>query len=226
MLKRYIMIVVIYLLCFISPFIPGFMWLAGRFPTIQQGYGTVYTGVFLITLAVVLLLLLPERHMRSDKKASPLISVVWAVLGVFALYLIQVLSVLINYAAFGQIPKSEHTQDIISLARMSPIFILTVSIVGPLLEEIVFRKIFYGSLRRKTGVILAAIISSLVFALMHGDIRNLIIYFNIGLFLCFTYQMTNRIVVNMFMHAAMNAAVVLISLNAPAISGLALSFFR
>jgi membrane protease YdiL (CAAX protease family) len=212
LVKRYTAIVIIYLLCLLSPYIPGFMALARRFPTVQQGYGAVYTTVFLVTLAVVLLLLRPDRRLlRGEKRASVPVSVLWAVGGVFALFLLQILATFINFAIFGQISGSEHTRQVETLTRYSPVFLLTVSIIGPILEEIVFRKILFGSMRHKIGFWFAALISSLIFAVMHQDLRNLLVYVMIGVFLCFTYQMTHRIAVNMFMHATMNAVVVLMS---------------
>lgn len=227
LVKRYISIVIVYLLCLLSPYIPGFMALAHKFPTVQQGYGVVYTTVFFLTLAIVLLLLRPDRKlnlMRDEKRASLPVSVLWAVGGVFALFLLQFLATLINFAIFGQVSGSEHTRQVETLTRYSPVFLLTVSIVGPILEEIVFRKILFGSLRNKIGFWFAAIISSLVFAVMHQDLRNLLVYVLIGIFLCFTYQMTRRITVNMFMHATMNAIVVLISYGVSS-AGFAAFFF-
>ncbi|WP_010632553.1 CPBP family intramembrane glutamic endopeptidase [Sporolactobacillus vineae] len=212
MVKRYTAIVIIYLLCLLSPYIPGFMTLARKFPTVRQGYGAVYTTVFFVTLAIVLLLLWPDRQLLRDvKRASLPVSIVWAVGGVFALFALQMLATLINFAIFGQVSGSEHTRQVETLTRYSPVFLLTVSIVGPILEEIVFRKILFGSMRHKIGFWFAALISSLIFAVMHQDLHNLLVYVLIGVFLCFTYQMTHRIAVNMFMHATMNTVVVLIS---------------
>lgn len=213
--KRYIAIVIIYLVCFLSPRIPGFLWLTDFFPK-GQGYGTVMTAVFFLTLVIVLILLIPERHLRSRGRSAEGLSLLWAVGGVFALFALQFMASFINITLFGEPPKSAHTQDVVQLARMSPLFILAVGVIGPMLEEIVFRKILYGSLRKKMGFILAASISSIIFAFGHLDIQHLLIYFVIGFFLCYAYYKTGRIAVNMFMHAAMNAIVIAISLNVPA----------
>ncbi|GGL62842.1 CPBP family intramembrane glutamic endopeptidase [Sporolactobacillus putidus] len=215
MTKRYISIAIIYLICFLSPLIPGFLWLTGFFPK-GQGYGIVMTAIFFLTLIIVLILLLPERHMRAGGRAPASVSLLWAIGGVIALFALQILASLINIFIFGEPPKSAHTQNVVQIARMSPLFLLAVAVIGPMLEEIVFRKILYGSLRKKMGFILAASISSIIFAFGHLDIQHLLIYFVIGFFLCYAYRKTGRIAVNMFMHAAMNAIVVAISLNVPA----------
>ncbi|MCO7175494.1 CPBP family intramembrane glutamic endopeptidase [Sporolactobacillus kofuensis] len=206
MVLRYISIVLIYLICFISPLIPGF-------PQQEPAHGNAYTVVFFATLIIVLLLLIPERKLERGPVASVGESIAWAICGVFLLFVLQIITALINSIILGQPMKSEHTQDVVGLARSAPLFILTASIIGPMLEEIVFRKIFFGSLKKKIGFFFAALISSLVFAAFHFDFSHLLIYFVIGFFLCYVYHKTGRIVVNMFMHAAMNAVVVLISMN-------------
>lgn len=212
MTKRYISIVIIYLICFLSPLIPGFAWLTGFFPK-GQGYGVVMTAIFFLTLIIVLLLLLPERYIRNGERAPAGVSLLWAVGGVLALFALQILASLINTFIFGEPSQSAHTQSVVQIARMSPLFLLAVAVIGPMLEEIVFRKIIYGSLKKKMGFILAASISSLIFAFGHLDFQHLLIYFVIGFFLCYAYKKTGRIAVNMFMHAAMNATVVAISLT-------------
>jgi membrane protease YdiL (CAAX protease family) len=223
--KRYIAILMIYLLCFTAPRVPGFLWLAHLFPSEKLGYLILYSAAFLITLVIVLVLLAPERRaaVRTQRLAAGL-SVLWAIGGVFALFFIQWAVALADFAIFGQLKPSGHTQAITDYIRTFPLFLVVAAIVGPILEEIVFRKIIYGALRRKIGVYLAAGVSSLIFALMHMDPRFLLNYFLIGCFLCFTYQMTRRIAVNMFMHASMNTIVMLLSLRFAASTAPALAF--
>ncbi|RYL87868.1 CPBP family intramembrane metalloprotease [Sporolactobacillus sp. THM7-4] len=206
MTKRYIAIVILYVLCVFSPVVPGF-------PK-GSGYGVFMTAIFFITLLIVSLLLLPERHMRSNIPLSPEKSFLWAIGGIFALFLLQIAASLINTAVFGEPPKSRHTEQIVQITRMSPLFIFAVSVIGPILEEIVFRKIIYGSLQKKMGFVLAAVISSLIFSVGHFDFQHLLVYFVIGFFLCYVYHKTGRITINMFMHAGMNAIVVAVSLHA------------
>jgi membrane protease YdiL (CAAX protease family) len=205
---RYSIIIVVYLLCFISPLIPGF-------PRHGAAYGDTYTAVFFATLLIVSLLLIPERRLERGPVASIGESIAWAVCGVFILFILQIVTAMINSAILGQPLASEHTKQVVGLTRNAPLFILAASIIGPILEEIIFRKIFFGSLKKKIGFLFAALISSLLFAAFHFDFSHLLIYLVIGFFLCYVYHKTGRIVVTMFMHAAMNATVVLITLNVP-----------
>lgn len=208
MAKRYTAITVIYVLSVFSPLLPGF-------PRDSIGYGTAMTAVFFVTLLAVLLLLLPERQMRSETPLPAGESVLWAIGGTFGLYVLQIIASLITMAILGQPTQSDHTRQIVQITETAPLFLISVSIIGPILEEIVFRKIFYGGLQRKVGFLFAALISSAVFAVAHFDLRFVLVYFAIGFFLCYVYHKTRRIVVPMFMHATMNAVAVMVTMNNP-----------
>ena len=54
------------------------------------------------------------------------------------------------------------------VAKQLPIFIILISVVGPILEEYVFRKVFFGELydRIKGNRIIAFLIASIVSSLL------------------------------------------------------------
>ncbi|WP_143472811.1 CPBP family intramembrane glutamic endopeptidase, partial [Listeria monocytogenes] len=101
----------------------------------------------------------------------------------------------------------------VDLTKAAPIFLIFISILGPILEELVFRKVVFGGLSNVMNIHVAAVISSLFFGLLHGDISFLLTYFVIGLILCFLYTKTKRIVVSMGAHILMNTIVLLLSLG-------------
>lgn len=61
----------------------------------------------------------------------------------------QGLAATIEMELFGIDPGSENTQGIMNMARAVPIFIVLPAILAPILEEIIFRKIIFGSLYKK-----------------------------------------------------------------------------
>ncbi|MGV3488237.1 MAG: CPBP family intramembrane glutamic endopeptidase [Tuberibacillus sp.] len=171
---------------------------------------------FLIATAIILLLLLPERNLYRDSNRSNFgQSVKWVFLGIVLVYFTQIAAGIIDQLVFKASSESKNTESIMELASISPYVLLIIVIVGPILEEIVFRKIIFGQLARKTKFWIGAIISSLVFALAHAD-GHLIIYGSMGLVLCFLYWKTRRIVIPMIAHGTMNALAVLVSFS-PAI---------
>ena len=95
----------------------------------------------------------------------------------------------------------------------APFVILVVSIIGPILEEIVFRKIIFGSLYQRFGFFISALVSSLIFAVAHMDFVHILLYASMGFTFAFLYVKTKRILVPIFAHVAMNTLVVILQLN-------------
>ena len=81
---------------------------------------------------------------------------------------------------------------------------------APLVEEITFRGVLYGSLRRRLRPGWAALISSLVFAGVHGysGQGSLVIFWS-GLLWAFAYERSRSLVPAIFCHALSNAMAVL-----------------
>lgn len=216
MVKRYISIIAVYIICQISGFLAYTPLLS--FIPIQQRPGFMVFVSFLICLIVTLLLLLPERHFPKPKMATKDI-VNWCIAGIFLVYLTQIVAGIIDYNLFGAPPGSQNTQDIMKLVQESPYIVLVVIVMGPMIEEIIFRKIIFGSLNRWFNHLssalnywLAGLISALLFALAHGD-GHLIIYGSIGLMLAFLYHKTGRIYVSMIAHGSMNTIATVLALS-------------
>jgi membrane protease YdiL (CAAX protease family) len=92
--------------------------------------------------------------------------------------------------------------------RQQPWLILAVTIAAPVMEEIVFRGAIFGGLSGTINPLWAALISSLLFSLLHQD-GHLIIYAAIGLFLCWLYRKTGSLYTTIISHAGMNLLVTL-----------------
>ncbi|RLQ91173.1 CPBP family intramembrane glutamic endopeptidase [Falsibacillus albus] len=166
---------------------------------------------FTIALVIVLLILRKtEKHTKMDR-AVPLstgASILWAIGGVFLAFIAQ--SIAINIERMLGIPMgSENTKKIISIIEATPIVILVSSICGPILEEIIFRKIIFGSLYERFPFSVSALISSLIFALAHFEPIHIILYTAMGFTFAFLYVRTKRIIVPIFAHVTMNTVVVI-----------------
>jgi membrane protease YdiL (CAAX protease family) len=116
----------------------------------------------------------------------------------------------IQLKLFGIEPGSENTQEIMAFVTATPIMIFAITIAGPILEEIIFRKIIFGSLYKRFNFAVGLIISSLLFAVVHNDFKHLLIYFVMGGIFAFLYVKTNRIIVPIIAHVAMNSFVVIV----------------
>ncbi|MBT2644776.1 CPBP family intramembrane metalloprotease [Bacillus sp. ISL-41] len=166
---------------------------------------------FSLTLVIVLMLLRKERRTGADLRdaSSPVSSASWAFAGVFLALFAQSIAASIENM-LGIEMGSENTQEIIKLIEMFPIVILVSSIIGPILEEIVFRKIIFGSLHKKMNFFFSALISSVIFALAHMEPEHVILYSAMGFTFAFLYVKTKRIIVPIIAHVTMNTMVVLL----------------
>lgn len=77
-------------------------------------------------------------------------------------------------------------------------------IVAPVCEEILFRGYLYGKIRRY-GVALAAIVTSVVFALLHGQWNVAIDVFALSLVLCYLREFTGSIWAGIVLHMVKNS---------------------
>jgi uncharacterized protein len=172
---------------------------------LAASYWTIIS--FTVALIIVLLLLKTEMSMRQDTSLSK--TLLWSVFGVFLALAAQSIAAMIEMNLLGIEPGSQNTEFIVNLVKMTPWLIVVTSVIGPILEEIIFRKIIFGTLVPKVGFFLSAIISAIVFAVVHLDFSHLLIYTAMGLVFAYLYSKTKQILVPIVAHVMMNTIVVL-----------------
>ena len=196
-----------------SPFI-GYPILAGFNLTESEIIG--YWGVFSFLIGTIVILILVAPTLKEDSmlrsKGSDRV-VMWSILGVFMAYFAQIIAANIEIYILGITTSSENTQTLMNIARDVPLFVVVTVLFAPVLEEIVFRKILFGSIYKKTNFWIAGIISSLIFSVVHGDISHTLTYTAMGFVFAFLYVKTKRIIVPIFAHMMMNGFVVLVQYN-------------
>ncbi|MFC0525821.1 lysostaphin resistance A-like protein [Pontibacillus salicampi] len=166
---------------------------------------------FSVALIVILLLLRPDMRDTSLKRDEISLGkiVLWSVIGIFLSYSAQIVASLIELA-LGIPQASANTQNLMNIAKSAPIFIIIITIIAPILEELIFRKIIFGSIYKRTNFFVGALISSLIFAVVHQDLTHTLKYAAMGFVFAFLYVKTKRIIVPIIAHMAMNLIVVLI----------------
>ncbi len=87
-----------------------------------------------------------------------------------------------------------------------------VFLIGPFLEELFFRGCLYRALRRRLNVLAAVLVSSFVFALMHGYFFLFFYVFLVGLSLAYLYEKTESLVAPLSFHMLNNLFVLVLFL--------------
>lgn len=139
-------------------------------------------------------------------------TILWGIFGFLLLLIGQSLAALIEFA-IGIDPGSENTANLVSIAEVVPAAIFAVVIFGPVMEELVFRRVIFGSLNQVTNFWVATAVSAIVFALVHMEFAHILLYFTTGLVLAFLYQKTKRLLAPIIAHILLNGYVMLIQLN-------------
>ncbi|MFD0829050.1 lysostaphin resistance A-like protein [Neobacillus sp. M.A.Huq-85] len=168
--------------------------------------------VISFTLALIITLIILRKEMRNNRNergTSLGLSIIWAFFGVFLALFAQAIAANIE-RLIGVEMGSENTKDIIHIIEEFPLAILVSSIFGPILEEIVFRKILFGTLHKRFNFFISAIISSVIFALAHMELEHILLYSAMGFTFAFLYVKTKHILVPIFAHVTMNTMVVIV----------------
>lgn len=210
--KRHWYVVLTYVIMQFSTIlgVPLFYNLGVKPKEVALAYWLIFS--FLFALLIILLLMRKDmrpEQMRDDRSSLP-IALMWSVFGVFLALFAQGMAAVIENKLFGIEPGSENTQFLVEIAMTTPLFIVVTSVIGPILEEIIFRKILFGSLYKRFNFIIAAIISSVIFAIVHMDFTHILIYTAMGFTFAFLYVRTKRIIVPIIAHVSMNTFVVLV----------------
>lgn len=110
----------------------------------------------------------------------------------------------IVYVAIAGTPEQE---DIAEAFGSLPVQILLIAIAAPISEEVCFRGMLYGGLRRRLPRIAAALLAALVFGALHATtgisaVPPLIAF---GFVLCLLYEKTGSIVPGIILHMLNNS---------------------
>lgn len=96
----------------------------------------------------------------------------------------------------------EASSDILNVN--TPLVLLALVFVGPIAEEVYFRGLVYTRLKRAMPYRVAMILSSLIFAVIHGDPVWIAYAFCAGLLMCAVYERSGSLWTNIAFHCAFN----------------------
>ena len=82
--------------------------------------------------------------------------------------------------------------------------VFEIVFIAPLSEEFFFRGVVYKFLRGKYRFFLSALITSVVFAALHGSLYGFVIIFIISFALCYLYERTGTIFSPFLFHSLHN----------------------
>jgi len=202
--RQSLLILIIYAVVYLLPSL-----LITLFHQLGSQVFAIQTADYLIGAAILIWLAtrMPAKNSLEQHPSSWSKTIIWGLIGLILVVFGQAI-ILQVMQLLGQSTASTNTTTLLTVGQQYPIFFLAVIVGAPIMEEIVFRKVLFGSLSTVTGQIGAAVISSVLFSLAHAD-GHFILYAFIGLLFCWLYRQTGRIQTSIMAHILMNAVVVL-----------------
>ncbi|WP_096271775.1 CPBP family intramembrane glutamic endopeptidase [Paucisalibacillus globulus] len=176
----------------------------------------IYFSIFSFTIGLIIVLILMRPDMKLAQTRSSWITsdiVIWSIVGVFMAYFAQAIATMIETNVFGIQIGSENTQGIMNITRTIPLFAIVPAIIAPVLEEVIFRKIIFGSLYKRTNFFVAALLSALIFGIIHGEPEHILIYASMGFVFAFLYVKTKKILVPIIVHMTLNSISVIVQFS-------------
>ena len=87
--------------------------------------------------------------------------------------------------------------------------IISSGIIGPILEELLFRGIVYNKLKEFNKPMTSIIIASIIFGIFHNDIINAIYGFGVSFVLIYLYEKYKTLKVPIIMHMSLNITIII-----------------
>lgn len=166
---------------------------------------SIISSVLTVILLIIFFLIRKKRlAVETDMRKAPGIAVIGVgILGVVLNFTISL------FQSFIPLPESliqqyEEMYSYIGEGNRIVEFI-AVAICAPVVEEIVFRGLCYGSMRKVMSPSAAAIISAVVFGIAHGNIISFVYTSVLGLLMAYLYEKSSSLWVPMVLHFGFNA---------------------
>lgn len=175
-------------------------------------WNTIAFGIAFITSFLLIARDKSFWNNYQGKKATIIEAIGWGILGFFMVLIGQYIGAIIE-SALGIEVGSENTAQLSDMMKAAPIMILATVVLGPVLEELIFRRVLFGTLIQKYNFFISAFASALVFAAIHLDFEHIILYAISGFIFAFLYHKTKSIWTPIIAHMLLNGFVTIMQLN-------------
>ncbi len=179
-----------------------------------------YTIISVITYAICIPLFL--LFMRKDRRDPALAHVVasrgdtspvwYTAAFVMGVCLCLTLNNLIVLSRLSEV-FSDGFDQVAELIYQGPLWleVLVTGIIGPLMEELLFRGLVYRRLRETARVVPAVLISAAIFGAIHGNFLQFVYAFLVGTVLAYACERFRSVLAPFCIHAGANIASVLLT---------------
>jgi len=175
-------------------------------------YFIILTLGALIATGIMMYLVKLSGQNEFEKDTTLNHNLQWIILGTIGAIAVQLVIGYLDQLIFHGSTSSQNTLQLLLMVKAYPYYFLYVLICAPIMEEIIFRRLFFTILAKPLNIYVAAIISAILFAFMHQDTRFLV-YVAMGLWFSFIYYKSKNIYVSAGSHILMNMVVLTMGMH-------------
>jgi uncharacterized protein len=171
-------------------------------------------GAQVLGLALAGAYLLARRRLTwrllGPVRPSGLLVAIGLGVGIAGTVLAYLLNGILSFIFEPEAPVEQQLlQDVLAGGWATVFAVIAAVVMAPIAEEILFRGVLFQALRRRLGMWVAAVISSLVFTAVHVEIVTsqplaLVGLFALGVFLAWSFHRSGSLVVPILGHAVFN----------------------
>lgn len=156
-----------------------------------------------------------KQELQTFVSVRSLSAVSWPVLVVFALSVNVIIEILLTLASmlpsFSGFFESYEALSVMFTGGSFIVSLIAIGVVGPIFEEILFRGLVFGELRKIMRVRPAILIQALLFGIYHMNVIQGSYAILIGLLLGFVYYRSNSMIAPTIVHIVINSSSVILS---------------
>ena len=173
----------------------------------KGNYGAYVVSIIFDACLIIAALPLRRRDLIRDgerrEKLTGIVNIILAVIMGFAVSII--LNLFVTLIGADELMEKFDPARVEMLSSGSPgIKIIALCIFAPIAEELIFRVLLFGRLRRFMRFLPAALISAVCFGIVHIEPVTGACAFIIGVLMAFLYEKTGSIFQSMFFHFGFN----------------------
>ena len=204
------------------------VYIAPQFLPASLSVGSKITTIVIIALLATFIMIAYATKVKNDidrkaRKYSFLVIFAIGLIGFIAMMILQgVINTFLQYLSqfLHFQTNSQNTENVVKIVNSYPIFIFYVVVLGPVMEELFFRKAVFGYFydiligsKEWIRFFIPALLTGILFAIPHDGFSPLmLIYIAMSFVFSYLYKITNRIITPMIAHISMNALVMVIKI--------------
>jgi membrane protease YdiL (CAAX protease family) len=160
-----------------------------------------FLGHLSIFLCFIYLVIVQKKYKFSLKKKEFFNVVIYCILFVPIIFLISIVSKLLlpEFTEQQQVRDLKHSFfEVISKDG------IIIILLAPIIEEVIFRGLFYAALKSYFPWFVSLIFSSVIFSLIHENILAFTLLFSLSLLLTLIYELYGKLFYPILIHSCFN----------------------